>query len=924
MVSFIDCKHLLSRMLVTNPSARATLQEVMSHSWMVRGFPGPPPIHLVHREPLRADDLDRQVIKGMKGFEFGAEEEIERRLISILESEGYIRAVQYWERKRNIGSNLNGNGSNYSGSRWGESFSNSSLAISFDSNNSMKNDANAPKKSRRFSSFDYYRRKLFSPASSPPGTPLSHSPPNSHQHLAHPSFSDSNREPMDPTKGFHPLISMYYLSREKLERDRVYGPGQFASSQLSIHGDAANVAAANANLATPVDDASLRQQQFNSTLQSPRALPLPPKKDSLLPSATAKVDYGIALPRLPAPETLHFSGMSYDNNTVAPSPTSPSFNHPQARARDFGLPPPSPSTQARHIEIEQPTVGPKRNNLPRAPPASTHRRSHSMSQRPTILSRGRGGGMFGTGDTVNEYGANNVAEMPRTVGPDTSNFPERLDDNHDRTNPFSSGVTLVRKFGSLLVGRGDVRKSPSGTLKRSTIFGKTSTSPRPSTDMKSGTSLPGGGDEEKASIPDDGGDEKGEESAVLPTASATPTPTPTPISKPISHSISQPPPSIHRRAATILDSQGRGIRHERRSSTGAALAGSPVSTFGRHRRPSTGYNSISSKPLAERLFSRHEPAEMAEKREEEEEEVGDKIVNGEETFKEEDERHTTEKGFKPVFLKGLFRYAFFFSLACLALKILICFFSVATTSTKAPSVIKADIRRVLDRMQVQYRDIKGGFECIHLPSIDLTSVDISTSKGSQHLQASSTGDTSSMIPVSSSRRSIVRKASKLSFTLKRDKGKEKDHSIDNSKDKDREAAGRPSEATVLTTPSSDSSSFINVASNHTVVPSQEKETVQTQTNGSSVLPSVDPIPSVLASPVNKTKVLPPIPRDFAAPASPLPMQSPLPAQRSPSPLPTGEVDRDVFESMGNNSLSVRFEINIVKVINWLHFLLHLC
>ena len=232
-------------------------------------------------------------------------------------------------------------------------------------------------------------------------------------------------------------------------------------------------------------------------------------------------------------------------------------------------------------------------------------------------------------------------------------------------------------------------------------------------------------------------------------------------------------------------------------------------------------------------------------------------------------------------------------------------------------MIKADIRRVLDRMQVQYRDMKGGFECIHLPSIDLTSVETSTNKGSQHLQASSTsGDTSSMIPVSNSRRSIVKKASKLSFTLKRDKGKEKDHSVDNNKDKDRETAGRPSEATVLTTPSSDSSSFINVASNHTVVPSQDKEAIQTQANGASVLPlptDVDPISLVSASPVNKTKVLPPIPRDFA-PASPLPPQSPLPAHPSPSPLPTGEVDRDVFESMGNNSLSVRFEINIVKVI----------
>ena len=617
---------------------------------MVRGFPGPPALHLVHREPLRADDLDRQVIRGMKGFEFGTEDEIERRLSQILESEAYIRAVQFWERKRNVGGGLS-NGSNYNGSRWGESVSNSSLAISFDSHNSGKNDNYAPKKSRRFSGFDYYRRKLFSPVSSPPGTPISHSPPNSQHHLAHPSFSDPNREPMDPTKGFHPLISMYYLSREKLERDRVYGPGQFASSQLSIQGDTANTAATN--LATPVDDASLRQQQQNSTIQPPRALPVPPpKKDYPQPSATAKADYSMPLPRLPAPETLHFSGMSYDNS-IAPSPTSPTFSHPQPRARDLGLPPPSPSTQARqHIEIEQPTMGPKRN-LPRAPPASTHRRSHSMSQRPTVLSRGWGG-MFGSGDAANEHGVGNIPETPKTVGPDTSNFPENLDP-HDRLSPFSSGATLVRKFGSILVGRGDdTRRNQSATLKRGPI---TSTSPRASGDMKSATSI--SGDEEKGPLSDAYTDGKDEESLASPTLSASPTPP----SKGISHSISQPAANVHRRAATILDPQGRAIRHERRSSTGAALMTMPaVGTFGRRRRPSTGYSNVSIKPLAERLFSRHEPAELAEKREEEE--VGEKphsAVNGEhdgETFREEDERHTTEKDFKPVFLKGLFRYGF--------------------------------------------------------------------------------------------------------------------------------------------------------------------------------------------------------------------------------------------------------------------------
>ncbi|KAG8719054.1 serine/threonine-protein kinase KIN2 [Ceratobasidium sp. 395] len=47
-----ECKHILSRMLVTNPQQRASLQEVLSHSWMIRSFGGPPDAHLILREPL--------------------------------------------------------------------------------------------------------------------------------------------------------------------------------------------------------------------------------------------------------------------------------------------------------------------------------------------------------------------------------------------------------------------------------------------------------------------------------------------------------------------------------------------------------------------------------------------------------------------------------------------------------------------------------------------------------------------------------------------------------------------------------------------------------------------------------------------------------------------------------------------------------
>jgi hypothetical protein len=192
-------------MLVTNPLMRAPVADLLNHPWMTRGFNGPPDPHLLRREPLRADELDRQVIRGMTGFEFGTEDDIERRLVAILESEAYGRAVQHWENKRSSPRN------------WGESLSNSSLAIGWDGAGGVGGQTggnkvdvvSTPKENKRFSGFDFYRRKPFSPSTSP-----------THSLFASPSPADiHHKEPPDPTRGYHPLISMYYLAREKMERD---------------------------------------------------------------------------------------------------------------------------------------------------------------------------------------------------------------------------------------------------------------------------------------------------------------------------------------------------------------------------------------------------------------------------------------------------------------------------------------------------------------------------------------------------------------------------------------------------------------------------------------------------------------------------------------------------------------------------------
>ena len=228
--------------------------------------------------------------------------------------------------------------------------------------------------------------------------------------------------------------------------------------------------------------------------------------------------------------------------------------------------------------------------------------------------------------------------------------------------------------------------------------------------------------------------------------------------------------------------------------------------------------------------------------------------------------------------------------------------SVATTSTKPPPVIKADIKRVLDRMQVQYRESKGGFECIHLPSIDVTSVqDTPPTPSRGHRKQASSGSNDATPP----RRSIVKKSSKLSFglgTRDRPKSAEKEKEKDKDKDKDKELPSRPSGTTTLAT---SSSSFFNVSSHtHTIL---ADGTRSTDLNGATTAGSATEEASPRSQSTHKAKILPPIPRDFASNAPGA--TSPAP----PTPLPTGEVDRDIFESISANTLAVRFEINIVKV-----------
>ncbi|KAI1846051.1 hypothetical protein JX266_007860 [Neoarthrinium moseri] len=163
-----ECRHLLSRMLVTDPKTRATMWEVMNHPWMTKGYGGQPENHLPAREPLSLP-LDNEVINAMTGFNFGPPEVIKAQLTRLIESDDYKRAVSMMQKEKEVPAPIKD-----------------------------------VEKKRGFG-FDFYKRRNSA---------------NSRDNLVTPS-TETLALGSDPLNAFSPLISIYYLVKEKQDRDRV-------------------------------------------------------------------------------------------------------------------------------------------------------------------------------------------------------------------------------------------------------------------------------------------------------------------------------------------------------------------------------------------------------------------------------------------------------------------------------------------------------------------------------------------------------------------------------------------------------------------------------------------------------------------------------------------------------------------------------
>jgi hypothetical protein len=163
-------------MLQTDPTQRLSLSEIMNHPWLTKGFNSPPENYLPHREPLQLP-LEKDIIEMMTGFDFGTPEYITTQLTNVIQSEDYQRTVRLAARRTT---------------------------------------SQTPEAEKKRGMFDFYKRR----------TSIS-----SREQLTATSSEEVQRG-LDPVNAYSPLISVYYLVREKRDREKLEAnPGPAAMPQ---------------------------------------------------------------------------------------------------------------------------------------------------------------------------------------------------------------------------------------------------------------------------------------------------------------------------------------------------------------------------------------------------------------------------------------------------------------------------------------------------------------------------------------------------------------------------------------------------------------------------------------------------------------------------------------------------------------------
>ena len=567
-------------MLVTDPKNRASLSEIMNHPWMTKGTNGPPENFLQAREPLHLP-LDEKVIEKMTGFEFGPPEWIKNQLESVISSDDYQRAIRLYTKRHQ--------------------------AHSTDSSN------------KRASVFDFYQRRRSNISKDGLPNPSTETIPSGE----------------DPINAFHPLLSIYYLVREKQDREKqesnpgatsisllpgdkplafsdLPGPPQAAhtnSHTVEMKGETPTGGRARPRARTQGEDEvqSESQRLPNKTSEAQGAPPAINEPQSQSPAPSSKRESGAAgLFR-------RFSTRKSRDTEVKDSPK--------------GTSPTRLSTTGEEKEIEkdyQPTSNPTRHSFSirktrdRETPPSSYRPPPSESSNPQ------------TPDFL----------APPTSGQESTSSPEP-----EKASPNRLRKGLGR---SASVNSSDIRRRWST---------RKSTSDSPALKSRKGaesdkTSIT---DQQKMMDPMSGGATSDKETEA-----------------PTRRSFASRTRSLGHTRQTSLQPR-KSEKHARDHNAAPRESDVPEETDAE----------LAAEEAEDAGYSSTEPMARGTKGT-----VGKHEAESQETL-------------KPVYLKGLF--------------------SVSTTSSKPLSIIRSDIIRVLRQLGVDFREMKGGFSCRHVPSVDVGS-----------------------------------------------------------------------------------------------------------------------------------------------------------------------------------------------------------
>ncbi|ERT00343.1 serine/threoninee protein kinase Kin1 [Sporothrix schenckii 1099-18] len=559
-----ECKHLISRMLVTDPRQRATMQEVLNHPWMLKGYSGPPENYLPRRSPITLP-LEQDVINAMTGFNFGSPEAIKAQLTQVIESEEYQRSVRLLQKE--------------------------------------KEQAHPPKDAERKRGFiDFYKRRNST---------------NSRDTLTTPS-TEGLPVGNDPLNAFSPLVSVYYLVREKHQRDRL-----------------------------------------------DHVMPTPSKEKTSAPQ----------LPDIAPPQAAHTNAAAYEmpGERATGGRTRP-------RSRTHGEDDQVDPTRGKSSSAATGAAGAAAGAAVGAATAgvllspSANQEQHDLPKKESTAA-----------GILRRFSTRRRPKEPERLDKDRSHPP--VVQVHSPPDQAFQNKSLSQSQSQSQSQHVPAPPRKSFSIRRSRRDEEDSPVPR----LRSGSSQPGQQHRDLLSPPLSAGDPG------------------TGYKKGLGRSTSVSSAEFSRRRQPIGGSASRIAKEP------PATSGSDHSTIN-DRLPSGGEAQTANAGMHGRSISlRTKPLSHARResiqarRQRREEERGREANVPEETDAElgehsgvSNERLADFDLDKPVYLKGLF--------------------SVSTTSSKPVREIRADIKRVLKQLGVEYVEIKGGFNCRHSPSIDLNKV----------------------------------------------------------------------------------------------------------------------------------------------------------------------------------------------------------